>query len=93
MSLGQTEHRTSNVQRRTSNNDVAALRNLISFFCCFRFFILSHSTFDVGRSMFIFYHCLGKNKTHRYFGSPYWMKLLMYILEVFAGDVGIYLRR
>jgi hypothetical protein len=25
------EHRTSNVQRRTSNNDVAPLRNLISF--------------------------------------------------------------
>jgi len=52
--LKQTEH-------RTSNNDVAALRNLISFvlksrsqslndyFC---FFIFSHSTFDVGRSMF-----------------------------------------
>jgi hypothetical protein len=31
------EHRTSNVQHRTSNNDVAALRNLISlvYFICF----------------------------------------------------------
>ena len=33
------EHRTSNVQRRTSNNDVAALRNLISFVYFFCFFL------------------------------------------------------
>ena len=46
------EHPTSNVQRRTSNNDVASLRNLISFVYYFCFFIFSHSTFDVGRSMF-----------------------------------------
>ena len=47
------ERWTSNVQRRTSNNDVAALHNLI-FLCfknplCFFFF---YSKFDVGRSMF-----------------------------------------
>jgi hypothetical protein len=29
--IEETEHRTSNVQRRTSNNEVAPLRNLISF--------------------------------------------------------------
>ncbi len=46
------EHRTSNVQRRTSNNDVAPLRKLISFVYYFCFFIFSHSTFDVERSMF-----------------------------------------
>jgi len=33
------EHRTSNVQRRTSNNDVAALRNLNSSFNYFCFFL------------------------------------------------------
>ena len=32
------EHRTSNVQRRTSNNDVAALRNLNSRVNYFYFF-------------------------------------------------------
>ena len=32
------EHPTSNVQRRTSNNDVAPLRNLISFVYYFCFF-------------------------------------------------------
>jgi hypothetical protein len=28
------EHRTSNVQRRTSNNDVAALGKFMFFFLC-----------------------------------------------------------
>ena len=45
------EHRTLNVQRRTSNNDVASLRNfnLMIYYFCFLFFC---SRFDVGRSMF-----------------------------------------
>jgi len=32
------EHRTSNIERPTSNNDVAALRNLISFVLLFPIF-------------------------------------------------------
>jgi hypothetical protein len=42
----ETEHRTSNVQRWTSNNDVASLRNLISigyYFCFFIFFLIQNS--------------------------------------------------
>jgi hypothetical protein len=41
--IEQTEHRTSNVQRRTSNNDVAPLRNLISFVY---YFLFLFSCFD-----------------------------------------------
>ena len=46
----------SNVQHRTSNNDVArtaqALAPCVAPHVCF--FIFSHSKFDVGRSMFVF---------------------------------------
>jgi len=44
------EHRTSNIERPTSNEkNKHQYRTFNSYFC---FFIFFHSTFDVGRSMF-----------------------------------------
>ena len=44
------EHRTSNIERPTSNEKTKTqYRTFNSYFC---FFIFSHSKFDVGRSMF-----------------------------------------
>ena len=55
------ERRTSNIERPTSNEKTnIQYRTFNSYFC---FFIFSHSTFDVGRSMFdvhFFQSLLGK---------------------------------